>query len=959
MTLAWAGAAGGLVPLAVSVGAAPLYVLGAYGVLVAVAVVTAIGRARRERGPARSVGTMARALPLRRGLADDLAIGAGAGAGAADARAAIKVSRALVRALIDAVAAELATLDVAALVPMRAVARRAQLWTAVVLSVGAVIALTAGARWRAGWARLYGIETASAAQPLLGDLRVTLTYPAYTQLPPRVLVDTSGDFAALPGTRVSFDGQLLVPAASAELLLTKPGGKSDASSLGATLSAHSLHAETTVTEAFDWQLLVAKGRRRLVDSAVHHVTLTVDRAPHIDLFVPAEPLSLEERRPVELGWVADDDYGIARIDLVWQVEGAPAERQTIFSATQQKDASQDDRKQQGRHVWDISTIELGSASQVSYHLEAIDRDDIRGPHIGRSRVFHLILHSGEQQHEESLASERRLLDALVEALGARLDLSPPSITPPSDLATAAQLTVVHRQLEGLLGQLTRTESLVQHDASSTESTRRTLSKIHTRLAHAVAAEAPLVQQKRKRAAKAGGWPPLWPAHIAELEADTLLIDDLIGQQRLEGLLRVADEMAHARDRLKQLLADYKKTHDEKTKQQILSEIARLQQKLAELARQAASMEGELPDQFLNRQAMGKNDMGQQLEQLKKQLADGNMDEAERAVEQLSNALDQMTQSMEGDLRGYRKERMSAQEKALAEAESEVADLTEDQRALNEKTDALAAKERAQRMQKAKERAQKELERLKREANELGQRIDDVGRDALSDDARESVERARQRVRDLSERLTQGDIGEAGAMADESAKELAEADDALAEAKKNGPRPRVQKAGAQAKSLAKELRELASAPGDSTLTPDEAKQLAELGKGQAAAKKRADALGGKLKKAGIPPSLSGKLDRAGGHMGGAEQKLQGQDAPGATGEQKQALDELGQLKDALARERRPSSGGSSVDNEPVKIPGADEFRAPREFRQELLEAMKRAHPGRFSADVERYYEELSK
>jgi hypothetical protein len=42
---------------------------------------------------------------------------------------------------------------------------------------------------------------------------------------------------------------------------------------------------------------------------------------------------------------------------------------------------------------------------------------------------------------------------------------------------------------------------------------------------------------------------------------------------------------------------------------------------------------------------------------------------------------------------------------------------------------------------------------------------------------------------------------------------------------------------------------------------------------------------------------------------------------------------------------------------VRIPGADEYRAPREWREELMEAMREQAPEKFRDEVRRYYEEL--
>ncbi len=43
---------------------------------------------------------------------------------------------------------------------------------------------------------------------------------------------------------------------------------------------------------------------------------------------------------------------------------------------------------------------------------------------------------------------------------------------------------------------------------------------------------------------------------------------------------------------------------------------------------------------------------------------------------------------------------------------------------------------------------------------------------------------------------------------------------------------------------------------------------------------------------------------------------------------------------------------------MRIPGADEYRAPQEFREDILEAMKKeTAPEGFADMVKRYYEEL--
>jgi hypothetical protein len=55
-------------------------------------------------------------------------------------------------------------------------------------------------------------------------------------------------------------------------------------------------------------------------------------------------------------------------------------------------------------------------------------------------------------------------------------------------------------------------------------------------------------------------------------------------------------------------------------------------------------------------------------------------------------------------------------------------------------------------------------------------------------------------------------------------------------------------------------------------------------------------------------------------------------------------------------KRPSEG-SRPSREPVRIPDANAYQAPREWRHELMEAMREKAPERYREEVRHYYEEL--
>jgi hypothetical protein len=74
----------------------------------------------------------------------------------------------------------------------------------------------------------------------------------------------------------------------------------------------------------------------------------------------------------------------------------------------------------------------------------------------------------------------------------------------------------------------------------------------------------------------------------------------------------------------------------------------------------------------------------------------------------------------------------------------------------------------------------------------------------------------------------------------------------------------------------------------------------------------------------------------------------------SGRAQEAADRLAKLRESLGQ--RPL-GSSRTSREPVRIPGADDSRAPREWREDLMEAMREQVPEKFRDEVRRYYEEL--
>jgi hypothetical protein len=168
----------------------------------------------------------------------------------------------------------------------------------------------------------------------------------------------------------------------------------------------------------------------------------------------------------------------------------------------------------------------------------------------------------------------------------------------------------------------------------------------------------------------------------------------------------------------------------------------------------------------------------------------------------------------------------------------------------------------------------------------------------------------------------------------------------------------------AKKLVDELQALAPSP-DQILSPDDRKDLDKLRRRQQANKDRAQRMIDRAKQ--MTPDLPGtsgdeiaqRVDQAKGKMSVAEARMGERDPSGAREEARAAADALDKARERAkgAARQQQSEGQTGVRDEPIRIPGADEYRAPEKFREDILEAMKKHAPSGYDELVKRYYQEL--
>ena len=180
--------------------------------------------------------------------------------------------------------------------------------------------------------------------------------------------------------------------------------------------------------------------------------------------------------------------------------------------------------------------------------------------------------------------------------------------------------------------------------------------------------------------------------------------------------------------------------------------------------------------------------------------------------------------------------------------------------------------------------------------------------------------------------------------------------------------KVAKADPLLDQLIAELRQATPAP-DEILGGAAAQRLEDLRKKQMALRERAARLAQKLaKRAGEMPGRLAEaardaLGEAGQRMGRSEKHFGDGDPVGGAEEARGAAEKLEGMKRGMQRAARPTTvggAGGGPSEEPVRIPGSEDYRPPEEFREDILEAMKKQlAPAPYRELVKRYYEELVK
>ncbi|TAL16368.1 hypothetical protein EPN96_09550 [bacterium] len=902
--------------------------------------------------PLRSTGETALLIGLGdKNLADLLLTGADLSSWGEEGAEERGASEELRKLHLEKAEKSLEKVDVSAAVPLRgalaktlAMLGTALLWV-VLYNFGPVC-------YRDGFAMVSG--KAPNPELTVGNLSVTVEYPAYTGLPPLKEAGVGGEVRGYPGSKVTLAGKLSYAVDSG--VFEGPGGEE----IPLAVSGDAFTVSWALMKGGVYTLAFQKSGLSAPSSfGARTITLLEDEKPAVELLEPAGDLEIAGTEAVLVAFTATDDFSVESAELV--LSGAEEVRLPITvkpGSTALGTFS----------FLPLSYPTLGDGAYL--RVEVKDSDTVQGPKIAASKSVYLTFLSRRKVESEIEGLEERLLEAMISHLGDLLE------NPAPDAKTVEKLRETSgdllKLLDGLMGRVA-----VGMEQGFIESTA--LAGIEATLRDTLGQF--LEDEKTE------------PLLVFELERDIIFLDDLIKRLRMDEALTLGDELAALQ---RDLFDRLQKGDDPRELSRAVDQIEKL---LRELQNKLASKNGEMPDSFVNSDAvkdMQKTGLAQKLAELREALKAGDTQKAAKLAEEIMNDIQKMMDKMGESAKKSREGEMSPEMKKLKELiEKAKTALAEQEKIMGEtrKASDEATKNALAEFEKKKDSflalQEKRINEADRSAGEILQKIppEELNR---SPDPEKPLETPIKKLNEVSgsSRQTRRALRENLGEARESVRQMKENLGGLKEAAKeavSGDSERetsIDEKGANGEKALSEVEKDLQSVLDSRkdFVPEESKkQLKELSGKEKSLSERIGEMENELAElskktpfvGGNLPGIAGEAKKSSGE---ASMKMGEGDPFGSMPKQSGTIEKLSELAKSMeeagegmggemegpGRGGKKPGGGRAVDKSRVEIPGEKDAAELKRFREEVLKEMRGGKfPKGYEEEVERYYERLIK
>lgn len=821
----------------------------------------------------------------------------------------------------------------------------------------------------------YSAEAVDA--PEIANVQLILYPPAYTALGSVSVPE--GSIEGLKGSTVRIDAVTTRDVIKAEIVMD------DGKKVPLRIDGRKLQASLVLFQSQSYRIQVEDSHGFRNTPINYELKVKPDGFPTVDLLQPTEDLEINGDETLTLEYGARDDFGIAEVALVVKI-GDREDKTTL----QKEDAKRLIVRDQ--YKWDLGRLALREGEEAVFLLQVFDNDTISGPKIGTSRAVRLKLKNLKGEHKQVAEMIRDLNSRMVDLLGDHLE------TPvPGEKQTAAAQESEKKFEQNLADALKRTEEIMSRAEKDRISDFATWSDLQALKRNLEFTQNDLLR-KQEQAASADEKLKTRDAIATELERMSLLSEDIGNRMKAQELASTAQDLARSQERLMDSLE--KLQSGDKNLDAIMKQIAELSKTLDELQRAAAQLAQQMPEDFMNpetMQGLGFDDMQRALDEIRKKLAQGDLEGARQLARELFNQMAQMVAALQNAQRSQMASSMGRMQGEMQRQSSELQEIAREQQEILVKTEGINSSALSERDAALKTKLDRFLEQATAELGQLTELFPDrEGPDDPSlltnmDDATMNA-----LLRNLIAKLSNKDFPGYGEGDGFTRKELAKKRTAQQEA-------RAQRAEKSLDNIKSELEKLMAAPVQA-LSDSDKRVLRELAHREDVLKERTEDLHEKLESLfqlfpQLDPKIVQNIGEAGKEMGSAHNRLGQLDSRGAVPPERGALDRLSQSQQQMQQSMQQmaqrgqignmpmarlyrqgrflpfgsltplpgmpqfpefdiESGFTGLDTEKFRLPGKDEYKAPRNFREEILESLKQGVPPQMKEQIERYFKNLS-
>ena len=225
--------------------------------------------------------------------------------------------------------------------------------------------------------------------PFVKQIDLQYRYPAYTQLPPTD-VDSTGDIAALKGTLVRVrvaptvptnGGRIVVEGGDTLKLVPSDDGK--------------LTAMLRVQQPGFYRVELQGPDGRMVTGSLNYtIDVLPDRPPTVQFSKPGRDSKVLSVDEVYTEVRAQDDYGVAKVDLHFSVNGGADQTMSLHDGTRAiKDIS-------AGYTFMLEGMKLEPGDVVSYYAHATDNNAVTGTQGASTDIYFLQVRPYENDYRQ-------------------------------------------------------------------------------------------------------------------------------------------------------------------------------------------------------------------------------------------------------------------------------------------------------------------------------------------------------------------------------------------------------------------------------------------------------------------------------------------------------------------------------------------------------------------------------